>query len=502
MIKFIENIGDYFTTNYFDEDFAKKVFDKSSYASDDLKEINKKISPLKDLYYKYKNEFLTLKRSKDKIKLTNKFHTHLLNALGYNGNANDYSELFILDGKEGIPVRAKYYHGDKPHLFIMEMQSLIQEGDTPAPGLFEQRYLRDQWEYIFKIDDPELKLSPSIINEALSELFLIDEARRPAYVLMLAGSEIYLIHYDKWFRGSYLRFSLEDLFDEAAIKRDYYSLFYFLLSKESLAPDSDIVLMEQLDEDSHKSAYAVTQDLKEGVIKAIEDLANEAVYYLRTNNITGNLDSQFADNLKDDCLTIVYRLLFLFYAESRDELEILPSNDEVYQKGYSLEMLRDLELVPLQSESARNGYFFHDSLAHLFYLIGKGFDAERASTKGFKVKKIDSPLFDDSRLHILKYVKFRNFIWQDIICQLSLSQKKGGKARGRISYANLGINQLGSVYEGLLSYKGFFAEEDYIEVKKADDPNGKDGTYVVQRSRRGDFEEDEICKRFGKSRKR
>ncbi len=145
MIKFIENIGDYFSTNYFDEDFAKKVFDKSSYASDDLKEINKKISPLKDAYYKYKNEYITLKRVKDKIKLTNKFHAVLLNALGYNGGINDYSELFILDEKNCIPVRSKYFHGDKPHLFIMEMQSLIQEGDTPAPGLFEQIYLPDQW---------------------------------------------------------------------------------------------------------------------------------------------------------------------------------------------------------------------------------------------------------------------------------------------------------------------------------------------------------------------
>ena len=39
--------------------------------------------------------------------------------------------------------------------------------------------------------------------------------------------------------------------------------------------------------------------------------------------------------------------------------------------------------------------------------------------------------------------------------------------RGRISYAQLGINQLGAVYEALLSYRGFFAETDLYEVKKA-----------------------------------
>ena len=41
--------------------------------------------------------------------------------------------------------------------------------------------------------------------------------------------------------GSYLRFRLEDLFDEASRQRDYYSLFYFLLSKGTLAPASDIM---------------------------------------------------------------------------------------------------------------------------------------------------------------------------------------------------------------------------------------------------------------------
>ena len=39
--------------------------------------------------------------------------------------------------------------------------------------------------------------------------------------------------------------------------------------------------------------------------------------------------------------------------------------------------------------------------------------------------------------------------------------------RGRISYAQIGINQLGAVYEALLAYRGFFAEEDLYEVKPA-----------------------------------
>ena len=43
----------------------------------------------------------------------------------------------------------------------------------------------------------------------------------------------------------------------------------------------------------------------------------------------------------------MYRLLFLFYIEARPELGYAPLNSDAYRAGYSLERLRDLELVEL-----------------------------------------------------------------------------------------------------------------------------------------------------------
>ena len=83
---------------------------------------------------------------------------------------------------------------------------------------------------------------------------------------------VFLVDVQKWFRGSYLYLDLEELFSEATVNRNYYALLYLLLSKEMLAPDSDMVLMNQLDEDSHKSAYEVTKDLKEGIIHADSEI--------------------------------------------------------------------------------------------------------------------------------------------------------------------------------------------------------------------------------------
>ena len=96
MIKFIENIGDFFSSNYFDEDFVKKVHDKSGYSSEDYKGLQKRISPLKDKYFKYKQSIIEGRlRTKDKIFETHQFHTQLLNSLGYEGERNNYESHSI-----------------------------------------------------------------------------------------------------------------------------------------------------------------------------------------------------------------------------------------------------------------------------------------------------------------------------------------------------------------------------------------------------------------------
>jgi len=234
-------------------------------------------------------------------------------------------------------------------------QRYNEEGDTTS----EQRYHRSQWSRVFEISK-DLKISPAIINKCISELSLLDQSERPHYIMVLGGNIVYLIEVEKWFRGSYLSFDIEELFFESTVERRYYSLFYLLLSKEMLSPDSELVLMDQLDEDSHKSAYEVTKDLKEGIINSVELLANESLYFQKDVLLQefDESDDTFEQEVKDDCLNIIYRLLFVFYAESRSDLDILPISDQVYQRGYSLEMLRDLEQIQLITDHSRNGYFF------------------------------------------------------------------------------------------------------------------------------------------------
>lgn len=505
--RFIQNIGDYFPAGYFGEDFLDKVQKQVGMSSEGMKQLCTPFPRLRQEYDAYKNVIVTNKpRIKDAIKYTHEFHSKLLEVLGYESD-HPYERPFPINEETGevIPVRHVLSRNGKVRMLIMEMQHLIKLDEEEPAGLFDQqydcpddgtiasqRYRASQWKEVFHFDDA-YKISPNIINKAVTALFLLPE-NRPHFILMLAGNTVFLFDADKWSRGAYLQFSLDDLFSQASVStyRLYYALFYLLVCKDTLAADSETVLMDALIEDSYKNAYEVTKDLKEGVVRAVETLANEAVYY--KHNVQGEVfdetNDTFESEVKDDCLTIVYRLLFIFYAESRSELGILPTNDEIYNKGYSLEMLRDLEQTRLISEESRNGYFFDESLQTLFRLLGRGFNSTKAEDKSFVVRKIDSPLFDNHRLKHLGNLKVRNAAWQEIIQSLSLSKKNG--YCGRISYANLGVNQLGSVYESLLAYRGFYAEEDYIEVQ---DPAHTDkGQFLVPYSRMKDFDLSEVIK--------
>lgn len=520
--RFIDNVGDYFPAGYFSEDFDAKVQRASGLSKDDMKALCPPFVALRAEYEKYKNYIVNQNpRVKDAILHTHDFNTRLLRILGYETKGAYQFVSVNEELQQVVPVRQILTHGSNNavRMLVMEMQHLIKTGEEEPSGLFEQHYDTDeqdspttvrhqqfyagQWSEVFTVPEG-CHISPAVINKAIDALFLLPEERRPHFILMLAGNVIFLFDVDRWSHGSYLRFSLDELFSQASIStfRHYYALFHLLVCKETLAADSETVLMDTLIEESYKSAYEVTKDLKEGVIHAVETLANEALYWWKqtgTLPVDDYTDDLFESHVKDDCLTIVYRLLFVFYAESRDELEILPTRDPIYQHGYSLEMLRDLEQVRLIGADTRNGYFFHESLTHVFSMLSTGYkmnavrsfsDKSKRVDKSFMVRRIDSPLFDNRRLHYLGDVKIRNAQWQEIICSLSLSRRQGNC--GRISYANLGVNQLGSVYESLLAYRGFYAEEDYIEVHKADKPD--EGTFLVPYSRMDAFESNEILR--------
>jgi hypothetical protein len=213
--------------------------------------------------------------------------------------------------------------------------------------------------------------------------------------------------------------------------RNYFALFYLLVSQEALAATGDTPLMQQIEDESYKNAYAVTQDLKRGVVNAVEELANEAIWYIKQHpenkfHSQDETDDHFEEMMRDDCLVYIYRLLFVFYAESRPELDILPINDRTYQRGYSLEMLRDLEQVNLITEEERSGYFFDRSIKQLFSLILKGTRGSvTAVIDGFVPLRHIDPLSSPTETNVLQVSASAKRRVQRIIVSCRLQQQCG-----------------------------------------------------------------------------
>ena len=168
--------------------------------------------------------------------------------------------------------------------------------------------------------------------------------------------------------------------------------------------------------------------------------------------------------------------------EARPELGYAPMKSDEYRLGYSLESLRDVvEQGDLTTEESRNGYYLHDSISTLFGLVWNGVHekdtqldvlAQTSDVHVFRMKPLQGDVFNPAFTPLIGRVKFRNAVLLRLLELLSLSRPKSGSSRGRISYRELGINQLGAVYEGLLSYTGFFVKEKdgLYEVKKAGEP--------------------------------
>lgn len=531
--RFIKNIGDYFQPAIFGFDFFEDVkelseqfnnndgdekFSNDVNTSDIKKQLADKVSPLKKKFEKYRDQIITENSSiRDKINLTNKFNSEILDVLGYSSlNGYKPESPFILNSNDNnsiVPIRHILHNNTSNNidLIVMEMQNLIRIGDDEPDGLFEQhyeteegykkeaknqRYLASQWKDVFCYGD-DYKISPSRVNEAITAIFLEPNNHAPKYILMLAGNVVFLFDRECWHRGAYLEISLEEMFSQATVnsnrRNEVYSLFYMLLAKETLANNSSSTLLDKLHEKGYRKGINVTKELKNGVISAIETLANELVGYLQENNQLEQVlekDPNFETNVRDDCLTMVYRLLFIFYAESREELNILPVKDRTYFNGYSLNKLRDLELVKLQKHS-KNGYYFDDSLKMLFRLMRKKDNKNNENNENsFNIKGLDLPTFNDNNLHYFKNIKIKNHTWQSIIKSLSLSSDNKTKSRPlRISYDNLGINQLGFVYESLLAFRLMYLKDDSIEVHSTKD---SETTYVTEYSRIDTFNKDEI----------
>ncbi|WP_341326442.1 hypothetical protein [Methylotuvimicrobium sp. KM2] len=396
---------------------------------------------------------------------------------------------------------------DEPLLWVLEAQAL-DEGDELDADPLSLRLHAGQLTSLSNIPVAKAITAADAPDwQKLLSSTVFTQPRPPRWVLLVSPYQWLLLDRAKFAQHRLLRFDWKELFSRR--ETDTLKAVSVLLHKQSLLDAQGQSLLDTLDENAHKHAYGVSEDLKYALRECIESLGNEAAQQLieqaradKKGIFTGK-DALDPGELSLQCLRYMYRLLFLFYIEARPDLGYAPVDSDVYLKGYSLEALRDLELMPLTSEAERNGHYLHHSIQMLFRLVSDGTADTRqddlhlinqqSGRDAFQMAALKSHLFDASRTALLDKVQFPNHILQRIIQLMSLSRPaKGKRRRGRISYAQLGINQLGAVYEALLSYRGFFAQDDLYEVKKADtEPNALDTGYFVTREALDEYDDNE-----------
>lgn len=413
--------------------------------------------------------------------------------------ASETTDAATYDSAVLTPLVAALGYGDaRWHRTVAGPVTIVAPVDTPespAGAVVRARRVDDLSDLLAKDAatlvepfNPEDADAVTSVARCLSYLFSGDDT--PAFVVVLSGTWALLAERDRWAEGRYLAVDLQLVLDRNDTKKaGEFDRALAVLSSETVLPNVDGTTWwtETLD-DSVKHTVGVSKDLREGVRESIEIIANEVVRRRKTRALDPLSDSE-ANVLARQSLRYLYRILFLLYAEASPEMKVLPVGAPEYALGYGLDRLRELVLVELGEES-RHRTHLYSSLATLFRLVDAGHDAgiehdaDETVREGLTFHPLNADLFAKQATSLIDEVGLGDGALQRVLQLLLLTrenQVKKGRDRGFISYADLGINQLGAVYEGLMSYTGFFAKEPLFEVAPGGD--GSKGSWVVPVSR-------------------
>lgn len=352
-------------------------------------------------------------------------------------------------------------------------------------------------------DEEEYGQTVELCNDdILAKLFFAGE-EAPRFIILIGINQIALIDRNKWSEKRFLQFNLEDIFSRHS--ESTFMAITVLLHKESLCPSDGACVLDNLDENSHKHSAGVSEALKYALRECIEILGNEVIYDMSTRQGI-NLDENPVDasELTLECLRYMYRFLFMLFIEARPELGYAPMKSQVYVQGYSLEGIRDVcARVKEASETVSEGYYICDTISELFNMIYMGYPGDLNAYKRaledkslhdmFTIEALKAHIFDPEYTKLITNARLRNSAMLQIVDLMSISRPSGSRERrGRISYSALGINQMGAVYEALLSYRGFIAEETLFEVKRAGEKfNELDVGYFIPERELDNYKEEE-----------
>lgn len=216
----------------------------------------------------------------------------------------------------------------------------------------------------------------------------------------------------------------------------------------------DRLRSQVIDSDAHASR--VCQSLSDGVVAALPKLASSLA--------AGRTARVGHAAAFEQSLTLVYRILFLLFAEAR---AAVPVWNEVYRNAYTIEALADRA-----TRSPAPGLWAAlQAISRLAHAGCKAGDLDVTAFNGRLFSPRQTPLVEQRRVP--------DEIIRDVLLSLATETTKQG--RRRISYHDLGVEQLGSVYERVLEYEPA-ADRNSIALTRTSTRRKSTGSFYTPRA--------------------
>lgn len=193
----------------------------------------------------------------------------------------------------------------------------------------------------------------------------------------------------------------------------------------------------------HQRSIEKSRFYEERVASSLSELVFKKVFPDLARAMASAAPEAPLAQVRDVALIFLYRLLFILYAEDRD---LLPVNDRRYD-DYAL---RDKVRLDIGRRKDQND-IFSEKAARYWSAIDDLCLAMDEGDTSIGLPPYNGGLFDREATPLLEEIKLSDRVIADLIDALSFERTEAG--RSYINYRDLGVQQLGSIYERLLEYE-------------------------------------------------
>jgi hypothetical protein len=232
--------------------------------------------------------------------------------------------------------------------------------------------------------------------------------------------------------------------------------FYLFFRRDAFVPKGaeGKSFLDRVHTGSEEYAVRVGNNLKKVVFERL--FAQLAAGFLEYHGreIGQPVDEEVLKKTYRGTLALLYRLLFLLYAEARD---LLPHRDRLGYGVHSITRLkRDVAARLDEGEKfSDKSYVMWERLESLFRIVDSG-------SLELNVPPYNGGLFKDEDSHeFLGTHRVSDLHLAPALDELSRQEVEGSERRF-VDYGFVGVRELGSVYEGLLEFSLRIADEDLI----------------------------------------